>query len=243
MSGMAGNARKQAEVLKLRSVELVEEDFSGRRLDQFNASASVFQSCDFRKTQFTHGNFGSGETPTLYLDCRFDGARLTKISAGEARFERCSFLDCNIKNQINYDAEFIDCVFGGVLQEVVFDARPWTADGSPHPLRAKNRFEGNDFRQSDLRWVSFRGGIDLTQQQLPIGPDYILIHDYATKAEAVRELVDNTEPDLHRLAARAQWLLELAASQNDNQIFARLENVCNNNQNLMRRFAELFRKP
>lgn len=240
---MAAKRSGQAEGLRLTHVELVGEDFSGRRLDQFHTGASVFQSCDFRRVRFNGGYLGTGETPTRFLDCRFDGAHFSKISTGEVRFERCSFLDCQIDTMVNLAAEFIDCTFGGVLYNVKFDAKPWTADDSPHPLRTKNRIEGNDFRQAKLDEIEFCGGVDLTRQKLPDSPEYLYILDYTTKAEALRDLVETVPPRLQKLARRAVEWIEYAARRNNNQVFLRLENVCKNNQSLVQLFAELFGKP
>lgn len=187
------------------------------------------------------GTFGAGETPTLYSDCRFDGSTLRRIHSGEARFERCTFLDCDIRKMNNLNGEFIDCVFGGRLEEVTFRANPWTPDGSPHPRRDKNIIDNNDFRGADMHWVGFVGGIDLARQNLPTGPEYLLILDFEEKIPAAQQLLDEASPAEKKALRAALSRLEDIANRNNDQIFARLDDICNGDKVLTLRLAEALK--
>ena len=72
----------------------------------------------------------------------------------------------------------VDCVFSGRLEEVVFNGTvPPEKRSFLH--RERNEFHGNDFSGVDLIDVAFRTGIDLTQQRLPTGPQYLYLPDAA----------------------------------------------------------------
>jgi len=53
--------------------------------------------------------------------------------------------------------------------------------------RRVNEIRDNDFSRAELDDVDFRGGIDLTQQRLPTGEDYLFIKDTCKAATIVRE--------------------------------------------------------
>lgn len=179
-------------------------DFSGVKVKRFSAAASTFDGCDFRNVRWEDCGWGEGTTPTIYRDCVFDGARLQARAPGFARFERCSFRDVRLENWYCNAVEVVDCVFSGRLKTVVFD-------GSlpEHKValmgRTTNEFHGNDFSGARFIDVGFRGGIDLTRQQLPDQADLLLVHD-ARAAVARVEGAINVWDDLDN-RARAQGLL------------------------------------
>jgi uncharacterized protein YjbI with pentapeptide repeats len=224
--------------LRLNCVEAKGIDYSGRNLDQLLVTASVFRACDFRNMTITGGSFGTGKTPTLYLDCRFDSSKLRNINSGEARFERCTFTNCDIRNMINLNGEFVDCVFSGKLRGVTFRANPWTADGSKHPQRDRNEVSGNDFREADMHWVEFGDGIDLAQQKFPNEAGYLLILDLEKKIPALQHLFDTAAQAERKAVDRAIARLENIANLNNDQVFANLVDICDGDPELMRRFLE-----
>ena len=61
-------------------------------------------------------------------------------------------------------------------------------------MRERNGFIGNDLSSADLVDVDFRGGIDLTKQILPSGPDYIYIADTGMAARIAGELAAELDP-------------------------------------------------
>jgi hypothetical protein len=70
----------------------------------------------------------------------------------------------------------IDCVFSGKLKRGLFNGT--IPEFHRKDLgRTHNEFRGNDFREMELIDVGFRTGIDLTQQILPKGPQYLYLHD------------------------------------------------------------------
>lgn len=81
--------------------------------------------------------------------------------------------------------EFVECVFSGRLDHAYFNG------AVPHDDRAslgrsRNEFYANDFRDMDLYDVAFRTGIDLTQQRLPTGPNYVYVANAPTALASAR---------------------------------------------------------
>jgi hypothetical protein len=150
------------------------QDFSGRTLDRFSAVASSFESCKFERMRVSDLCFGAGRNDSVYIDCSFDGARLSNISGGNARFERCSFRNVLLESFFCHDVEFVECTFSGKMVKGYFNGTV-SADIRRTLGRKANEFRNNDFSQMELVDVSFRTGIDLARQKLPGGPDYLLI--------------------------------------------------------------------
>lgn len=168
--------------VSLDHVTLHGADFSGRKLKHFGAVGCRFERCSFSKMRIDDFSFGAGRESTEYLECSFDGIRVHHMGSGFARFVRCSFKDVDIRDWRCYQSEFIDCEFTGRLEECIFYGtvpekdRPWVG-------REKNEFRGNDFSGCDLVDVAFRTGIDLSQQKLPTGPEYLYLADAAAAIE------------------------------------------------------------
>lgn len=166
--------------LRLPYARLEGVDFSGRRLTVIDIGpGSRLVRCDFSRIRATSGGLGGGLEPTEFVECSFDGASLKHVLPGRATFRGCSFRDITIFKFICHEAEFIDCVFTGRLRQVIFDAAPLNTEKLG---RSRNEYRGNDFSGARLEDVAFRGGIDLDQQRLPDGPDYVLIRNVVTAA-------------------------------------------------------------
>lgn len=158
-------------------------DFSGRKLDYFCAVGSRFERCNFDRMRASDLCFGAGLNDSVYVDCSFDGARLSNVSGGNARFERCSFRNVLLKTFFCHNVEFVECTFSGKMVKAYFNGT--VSEDSRRTLRRKtNEFRDNDFSQMEFVDVSFRTGIDLARQKLPDGSDYLLIRD-AEQALAV----------------------------------------------------------
>jgi hypothetical protein len=147
-----------------------------------------------------------------YIECSFDGTRSEDYLGGFARFVGCSFKDVDIRGWRSDDAEFIDCMFTGRLEECIFYGtvpekdRPWVG-------REKNEFRGNDFSGCDLVGVAFRTGIDLNLQCLPAGPEYLYLPDAASAMERARLIVQEWyDPGLRK---DGLLLLQVAESELD----------------------------
>jgi uncharacterized protein YjbI with pentapeptide repeats len=141
-------------------------DFSGRHLDQFVSIGSRFQSCRFVKMRIEGGSFGAGRETSEYLDCTFDGSRISFGPGGYTRFVRCSFRNVDLRDWFCFSVEIVDCVFTGRLQKVVFNGTVPEADRKDAG-RDQNQFEGNDFSGAVLIDVDFRTGIDMERQRMP----------------------------------------------------------------------------
>ena len=131
--------------------------------------------------------------------------------------------------------------FLGTTLATVIASSARAADGKPHPLRTRNQIEGNDFSRADLHWTGFRGGVDLTRQRFPTGPEYMLLLDYAARAGAVTELVETIDAGLRPKAQLARQDLEHYAARNNNQIFFRLEDVCGGDTTLAEQLGQVLR--
>jgi hypothetical protein len=177
------------ERIVLKHERLRDIDYSGRKLKQFCAIGSQFERCHFEKMRVQDFSYGAGREVSDYLECNFDEIRVRHMGSGLARFVRCSFKDVDIRKWRSDDAEFIDCVFTGRLEECIFygtvpeQDRPWVG-------REKNEFRGNDFSGCDLVDVAFRAGIDLDQQKLPIGPEYLYLSDAAAAIERANATIE-----------------------------------------------------
>jgi hypothetical protein len=70
---------------------------------------------------------------------------------------------------------------------VTFSGRP-AGPGSTRidPVRSKNEFRGNDFRDAQLIDTVFVFGIDLNQQRWPLGDDYVRLDKFHRRLEAAR---------------------------------------------------------
>lgn len=122
--------------------------------------------------------FGAGGVDSTYVNCIFDRSRITASAPGRARFERCSFRNTRFEELNCREVEFIDCTFSGVIRRAIFSGTV-SPDAVAATGRDRNEFRGNDFRQATLLDVAFRTGIDLNQQKVPEGEEYI----YAPDAE------------------------------------------------------------
>lgn len=179
--------------LDFKRADRVGEDFSGLTLDQFYADGSRFRECHFERMVVTSAVLGSNHlgVNTEYVDCVFDGSRLTMTSAGYSRFVRCSFRDIVISDWICFSLELIDCDFTGArLEQCVFNGTVPPKDAR-RLRRTRNEFHGNDFSAAELIDVGFRTGIDLSLQKLPQGPDYFYVPDLAQAVRIGRAHVDD----------------------------------------------------
>lgn len=171
---------------------------------------------------------GGGLTQSAYTDCVFQDCDFVFGAIGNARFTRCRFLRCRLSHFFGTQLEMIDCAFPETsIRQAVFHGASSTAQkGSP--VLERNGFIGNDLSSADLVDVDFRGGIDLTKQILPSGPDYIYIADTGMAARIAGELaaeLDPASPNTKR-AKSLQQMLEFYHSDGQKQQLLRLSG-CN----------------
>jgi uncharacterized protein YjbI with pentapeptide repeats len=200
-------------------------DLSGIRFWQFHARESVFIDCDFSRISSREGGLLGDFPKARFVGCNFSGADLRHLQPGWGRFERCVFTDIRIRDWKTYNASFVDCIFGGRIEKsTFFGRRNWL-----HPNEARlppaNDFHGNDFSRADLIDVSFREGVDLKQQRLPEGPQYMLLDRWPERVARTRKAIAKWEPEaLRRDAAK---VLEIYSDQDDEQTlnFIRLDDL------------------
>src|SRR5438477_146378 len=130
------------------------------------------------------GGVGKG---AIFRKGKFDGADLRQISPEGTRFEKCSFDDARLDGWTPARAEFVECRFAGKVLSVTFTGRP-AGPGSTRidPVRSRNEFRGNDFRDAQLIDTVFVFGVDLDPQRWPVGDDYVRLDKFHRRTEAAR---------------------------------------------------------
>jgi len=169
--------------------------------------------------------FGGGTKTSEYIDCTFNGSKITAGSPGCARFVHCSFRDVLIREFFCQNVEFIDCVFSGKLLKGYFNGVV-PEDSIQRIGRRRNEFRGNDFSQMELIDVAFRTGIDLASQRLPVGPDYLYVPDAARVVSDVRkQVIAWKDLKLRREAMIVIQVLELQLEGNQKQLFLHVRDL------------------
>jgi hypothetical protein len=199
-------------VLMLSRVTVRDADFRRVTFDQFAPEGCTFEHCDFSRQTLDrrYQPLFSSRRQSVFRDCSFDGADLTGVRPGQARFERCSFDDAILDAWESFTAEFIDCTFAGRVANVRFYGRPWGANADKlDPARTTNAFTGNDFRRADLMGVTFIHGIDITKQRWPDGPEYVILDRIHQRLAKVR--VEVLEWRDHKARQEALDMLQAAS--------------------------------
>ena len=144
------------------------------KADDIEVIESAFDACTFSNMRTRSICMGAGRRQSTYTDCVFENCRFTFSSVGNVRLLRCRFESCQLEKLFGVALEVIDCAFPGTMfRKAVFHG---TAD-SPTGGRERNEFRGNDFSTTRFIDADFRGGIDLTDQRLPLDDDYFLVRD------------------------------------------------------------------
>lgn len=208
-------------MVEFEDAQFTNVDFSSSRFWSFDASASTFAGCDFRKARFEAGHLG-GNDQTVYRQCRFDAARLGNTDAWFARFEQCVFDNAKLDRWRAFNAEFVDCHFAGRVVEVAFAGKPDPEHAKwARPPRAINEFRGNDFRQAELIDCSFFRGVDLDAQLLPAGEQYVRLNRLRERIDSVRTEVARWPDDTSREAALSMLRNYDSISAEQHELFAR----------------------
>ncbi|MGE3240457.1 MAG: hypothetical protein AB7G28_09470 [Pirellulales bacterium] len=210
----------------LEHVQAKDSDYSGHGLLGFRAIGCRFERCRFGNRRLDNFSFGSGQEITEYVECDFDGLRFDHSIGNNAKFVRCSFRNVDLGNWSCFNAEFVDCVFTGRLRKCIFNG---TVDEEDQPWvgREKNEFHGNDFSGADLVDVAFRTGIDLEQQRLPSGPDYLYVPDAVAAIMRAKEGLVNWMPgtELHRKAMVIVNVLGQTVEDGQRQLLLKLREL------------------
>jgi len=201
-------------------------DYSGRKLMQFCTIGCRLEKCRFENADIMDAQFGAGREVSEFVECNFDGMRFSHCGC-IARFVRCSFRNVNLREWMCSDVELIDCVFSGRLRTAIFG-------GTVLPQhraflgRERNEFHGNDFSAMALLDADFVKGIDLTQQRLPTGPEYLYVPDaVAAVARLQGGLVAwNPNAEVARRARIAADMFARMVADGQQQLFLRLDSYC-----------------
>jgi hypothetical protein len=211
----------ESKLVHLDHARLQGADFSDRKLLMFSAVGCRLEACRFDGTRIDDASFGAGHEMSEYLECSFDGARIRHIGSARARFVRCSFRDVEVHEWFCLTGELVDCVFSGRLHKAVFHGKV-PDDERAEIGREANEFHGNDFSAMRLIDVDFRGGIDLTQQRLPSGSEYLYVADAAQAVERARaQVIVWDDLELRRSALVLIGILEKDVAGGQRQLFLR----------------------
>lgn len=215
----------QDKILVFKNVKASHQDYSGKNLIAFYISDSQFDNCQFENLTVKCMYFGGGETQSFYYNCSFDRSILNGPTGGNARFENCSFKDISITDFFFHKCEFINCIFTGKLNQIMFQGRLCNDDIS-FVNRNENAFLGNDFSQAKFDDVRFKAGIDLSKQSLPTQGNYILISNAKNVFEEFKKtLISSTDENLKKNAWGLYKTLEKSIVEDgQHQYFLELEN-------------------
>jgi uncharacterized protein YjbI with pentapeptide repeats len=212
------------QLLTLDHVRVSAQDYSSRTLVMFTAIGSRLEQCRFNNARIGDASFGAGREMSEYIECTFDGLHFD-FGGGNARFVRCSFRDVYIREWLCQSTELIDCTFSGRINWAAFCGRI-PIEGVRRDLhRERNEFHGNDFSNTQLIDPDFSGGIDLTKQRLPSGPEYLYIADAVSAVARLRAGLDNCNfsPEARRHALISAHIFDLVVGQGQKQLFLRPE--------------------
>ena len=176
--------------------QIVGGDFSGLKLGQLSVSDCRLEGCSFARSRFQNIFMGSGGVFSDYVECSFEKMSVSFMMSGWARFVGCSFRGARIKGWNATVMDLVDCDFeGALLKDPVFWGAPSARNLRDSPgLRGRNEFRGNDFSGAQMPGASFRSGIDLDAQKLPVDERYVVVRDAPAALERGRELVASWEP-------------------------------------------------
>jgi hypothetical protein len=200
LPGIAVSARVKGRVywdpsrhLYLRFERVADRSFTTLQIDSFGAQGCTFERCDFSGMHLENFEFAGGWEQTRYIECKFDGTRFGHVGLGQARFERCSFREVRIRNVLAHAAEFVDCVFSGVLDGAAIYGRV-CGDWRERLTRDVNEIRGNDFSEMRIVDIDFREGVDLSLQRLPVGDNYLRLRQPARSLAAIQQKYLQTLP-------------------------------------------------
>lgn len=198
-------------------------DFLSGKYQQFTSVGSRFEGCNFKKMRIENASFGAGKETSEYISCNFDGLRVRYMHGGYTRFVRCTFRNVDLREWYAWSTELIDCVFSGRLRGGIFSGTIPEDDQSV-VRRRKNEFHGNDFSAMRLEGVDFRGGVDLSQQKLPNGPEYLYLPDAEAAVRRARsDVITWCDLDKRREAMLLVKVLEEEIQNGQKQLLLRLE--------------------
>jgi len=200
------------------------EKFSNLKLDGFTVVESSLRHCTFEDVRVRSACFGGGVRQSVFEDCVFRRCKFAFGAVGNARLVRCRFESCRLENLIGTNLELIECTFPDTtIMKGVFHGK---VEGSTQvrAQRSVNEIRGNDFSQTELGDVDFRGGIDLTKQKLPISEEYLFVRDTCKASAIVKDLQQSiVENDDLKRSQMLAGLLDFYCSSGQRMQLLRIE--------------------
>ena len=147
--------------------------FDGAQLRDLRVWASSFHHCSFRGAHLREFSFG-GELDgrfNSFHDCDFTDADLRGAGPGAAVMIRCTFDKTNLRKVEFSGTQLTQCVFRGLLREVIFHAHCFNSPHAP-----PNRMVAVDLSQAQLRWCDFRE-LDLDTVIPPSQKDHVIVRE------------------------------------------------------------------
>lgn len=197
---------------------LIGQVWSGLHLIQFAATNATFERCRFSGVRFDTASFGAGPRMSQYRDCEFDDASIDFAPGGRARFVDCSFRNVRLTNWIATTMELVGCTFSGTLRRAIFNARV-PAQLGEELGRLENEFHDNDWRNMTLRDVTFRGGIDLARERLPVGEEYLYVPNAGAALALARRHLESNVDTFREDGLLLLTVLEAEVSRGQRQLF------------------------
>jgi len=155
-------------------------------------------NCSFRSTDLRRSSLGGveGGERNLFQNIDFTKADLRQTAHESADFVECRFSDTNLAKVDFWGTIFLNCVFEGRLDEVIFHRQAFRGEKYP-----PNEMKGVDFRRARFRFVEFRG-LDMTDVRWPEDDDAIVLENYSeTLKQVLRTLKTRSDTPSMKLAA------------------------------------------
>jgi len=221
--------------VELRGVNLKGINFSNCRLDSLRFYDSTIEDCSFdsgrcqdwrlwrttvlntsfRNTDLRNSALGAvNRTETKRNSFRsvdFTNADLRKTVYVSADMIDCVFAQTNLAKIDFQGTIFKDCVFSGLLNEVIFCQRAFQGQRFP-----PNEMLGVDLREATLRHVEFRN-LDMNDVKWPESNQHIVLSNYKA---CLSKMLDSLRDCKDEASRRVQAILRMKlkwAGQNQRQ--------------------------
>ena len=155
----------------LRACQFKDCVFVRSSMNRIRMWLTSFEGCTFDQCSMREAAIGglAGNSRNHFIGCRFHQVDLSEVASTAAIFGACRFEVCTVRKVDFQWTSFSDCVFGGLLRDVVFSAR-----GFPELSLPPNPMRNVDFSGAELREVEFRC-LDLETVRFPDTEHSVLV--------------------------------------------------------------------
>jgi uncharacterized protein YjbI with pentapeptide repeats len=159
--------------LRLFSCRLTNCRFDRCQMEDLRVWDTTFKDCSFRGANLRDSALGPGmdSKRNIYLNVDFTETDLRGTNYNVALFEGCFFRNAKIKGIDFQTSAFVDCIFEGELNDVLFYSRGY--EGEKYPA---NEMINVDFSRATLRYVGFRG-LTLDKVRFPKDENHLVFRD------------------------------------------------------------------